>query len=216
MTNLITDTSEIAEGQWNPDEEPGEVEVAMAATREAESKPIEFHISMQSRTMKVMEELIIEAAARQMLGNFRDSDLAKQIQDRAIALISDKINKALEPVSADILNQPMINNTFAPKTGEPMTMKEFIGLCGRGFLSQHVDSAGNPTESSHWNRSERRVDIIVRKLIDASFKKEVEAQTSALLTEVRNEMKAHLAVYLEKEKARLREGLAYEVKETKR
>lgn len=216
MSNLITDTTEIAEGNWNPDEEPGEFGENLAATREPEGKNIEFHISMQGHTMRAMEDLIVEAAARQMLGAYRDRDLAKQIQDRAVQLISGKIDKALEPISAEIINQPMINTTFAPTKGDPVTLKEFIGLCGRDFLTQYVDRDGNPTTYDRWNNAERRVEKIVRKLIDSTFKKQVEEQTISLITEVRNALRQQMATFVEAEKARLREALAYEVKEAKR
>uniref|UniRef100_UPI0011848CFC hypothetical protein n=1 Tax=Mesorhizobium amorphae TaxID=71433 RepID=UPI0011848CFC len=69
MTNEIVSTHDLAETEWDGHSEPQDVDTAMVATKEPEGKGIEFHVSMRDYTFRDMRELIVEAAARVVVGN---------------------------------------------------------------------------------------------------------------------------------------------------
>jgi len=64
MNNQITSTHELAETEWDGHTEPSDVETNMVATKDAEGRGIEFHVSMRDYTKRDMDALIVEAAAR--------------------------------------------------------------------------------------------------------------------------------------------------------
>lgn len=207
MTNLITDTSEMACGQWNPDEEPSEVGDALAATREPEGKNIEFFISMQGHTMHAMEELIVEAAARLIVGKRNERELARSIEAKCIELVNTKATAKLETITAEIIDLPVTPQWATDK--KPVTMREMLGLYGREFLMEMVGRDGKPVTDS-WSRSDQRVRIVylVEKAMDAKFKAEIERSTNAVVAEIRTAIKAQHDAMLSAEKARFMDALA--------
>lgn len=205
MSNTIIDTNEMAEAEFDGYSDPDEVGSDIVATVEPENKGIEFHVSMRRYTMSDMEALIIEAAARQLLGS-RDTQFRKQIEDRAIALITEQADAKLSSVTAEIIDAA-ITPTFGEK--KPVTMREFIGLTGQAYLTEAVDNhTGNkPTDS--WGRSNNvtRIAYIVQKAMDMKFKKEIEAATNAAIREVQGAIKAQHEVLIAAEKARFLDAL---------
>lgn len=206
MTNEITDTYEIAEGEWDGQSEPQEVDTSMVATHEAEGKGIEFHVSMRNYTLRDMEGLIIEAAAKQIVGAGRDRQIAKDIEERCVNLVRQKADEKLATVTAEILDQPM-----TPAFGEkkPVTMREFLGLYGREYLTERVDREGNPYKGGYGSsNSFTRMELIVAKHIDRTFKEEVQAMTSKFINEIRAAYKAQHEATLAEQKKRFDEALA--------
>lgn len=207
MSNEITSTSEMAEQEWDGHSEPGDLETDMVATKDPENKGIEFHVSMRRYTMDDMEALIIEAAARQLLGT-RDTQFRKLIEDRAVALITEQANQRLTAVTAEIIDSPL-----TPAFGEkkPVTMREFIGLTGQAYLTEHVDPhTGERKPVDSWSRDHTipRVAQIVQKTMDVKFKKEIEAATNAAVREVQVAIKTQHDALLAAEKKRFLEALA--------
>lgn len=207
MSNEITSTHEMADQEHDCYGEPQPVETDMVATKEAENKGIEFHVSMRSHTMSDMESLIVDAAARQLLGS-RDGQIRKLIEDRAVALIIEKANDKLASVSAEIIDMP-ITPTFGEK--KPVTMREFIGLTGQAYLTENVDaSTGERKKADAWSGATTvpRIAQIVQKAMDAKFKKEIEASTNATVREVQAAIKASHDALLAAEKARFLDALS--------
>ena len=64
MPEIITDTHETAEADWNPDDEPGEIAADISATTEPIGKPFEFHVQMNNFTLNEMQNLVVEAVER--------------------------------------------------------------------------------------------------------------------------------------------------------
>ncbi len=205
--NEITSTHEMADEEYSGYGEPQQPETDMVATKEADGKGIEFHVSMRSYTMNDMESLIIEAAARQLLGS-RDAQFRKLVEDRAIALIVEKANEKLSSVSAEIIDMPL-TPTFGEK--KPVTMREFIGLTGQAYLTENVDpNTGERKTADAWSRDRTvpRIAQIVQKAMDAKFKKEIEASTNAAVREVQVAIKASHDALLAAEKARFLDALS--------
>jgi hypothetical protein len=205
--NHITDTSEIAEAEWDAHEEPEDVRSDIVATVEPEERGIEFHVSMRDYTQRDMEGLIIEAAAMQILGRRSDSGLAKAIEAKCIELVDAKASSALAAVTAEIIEQPL-TPSFGSK--EPVTMREFIGLTGRAYLTTRVGHDGKPSTRDSWARNDdpTRIERLVSQYMDQAFKKEIEKATNAAINEVRAAIKAQHDAFLAAERARLQEALA--------
>lgn len=204
MANEITSTAEMAEAEWKAGEEPRDVDADMVATREAEGRGIEFHVSMRDYTMRDMEALIVEAAAMQLVGRRGDSELAKVIETKALAMIAAKAEAKLESVTAEIIDQPM-TPTFGTK--QPVTMRDFLGLYGREYLTQVVGSDGKPDASSY-GRGKPRITWLVERAMDATFKREIEKATSAAITEIQGAIREHHKALLAAETARIRDAIA--------
>lgn len=204
-TNEITSTDEMAEGQWDGYSEPTGKETDMVATVEPENKGIEFHVSMRHYTMSDMEGLIIEAAARQLLGS-RDTQFRKLIEDRAVAMITEQADAKLTSVTTEIIDAPL-TPTFGEK--KPVTMREFIGLTGQAYLTETVDpSTGERRKADSWGRETiPRIHHLVQKSMDQKFKKEIEAATNAAIREVQVAIKAQHEMLIAAEKARFLEAL---------
>lgn len=208
MSNEITSTSEMAEQDWDGRSEPADIQTDMVATKEAENKGIEFHVSMRDYTMRDMEELIIEAAATQMVGKFGNDRLAKEIEAKTIALVTAKADKALESVTAEIIDQPLMPKfTYGKADAAPVTMRELIGLTGRQYLTELVDSQGNVSDRSSYNEKSR-IQHLVEKYMSVAFKKEIEQATGAAVREVQAAIKAKHDAMLAAEKKRFHEALA--------
>lgn len=208
MTNEIINTHDLAEREWDGHSEPQDVDTDMVATKEAERKGIEFHVSMRDYTMQDMETLIIEAAAMQVVGKFGDARLAKEIEAKTISLVTAKADKALEAVTAEIIDQPITPKyPFMKKDEAPVTMREFIGLTGRQYLSERVDANGKVSERSSYNEK-TRIQYFAEKYMEMAFKREIEKATNLVIAEVRNAIEAQHKAFLAAEKERFRDALA--------
>jgi hypothetical protein len=213
MTNVIMDTGNVNEllglGMGHPDEPSDALESSMEARKEAEGNGIEFHVAMTSWTMRDMEELIVQAAANQIVGKFGNERLAKEIEAKTIALVTQKTDERLAAVTTDIINQPLIpKHTYGKPEGDPITMREFIGLTGRDYLAQKVDPhTGKVNERPSYNET-TRIAYLVQKCMETAFKREIEAATNDLIRSVQAAVKAQHAALLASEKARLREAIA--------
>jgi len=178
----------------------------MAATEESDpSAKIEFHVQMKSWTLRDMEELIVQAAAMQMIKAFGDKKFSKLIEDRAIEAITEKADAKIEAVTAEIIDQPL-----TPKIGEkaPVTMREFIGLYAKDYLTQRVDRDGKPSSGGWGATTFSRIELMVSQALDRKFKQAIEASTNAMISELQAEIKAAHAKVLAAEKVRIREALA--------
>lgn len=178
----------------------------LTATTAPTGKGIEFNVSMRDHTMQDMEGLIVEAAAFLIVGRYGDKELARAIEARVMKQVTEKADATLHAVTNDMLDRPL-TPTFGDK--KPVTMREFIGLTGREYLSQRVNNDGSLNEGSGWgsSSSKSRIEWLVWKYMDTKFKNEIEKATNATIAEVRNAIAAQHASFLAAEKQRFREAL---------
>ena len=204
----ITNTAEIAEAEWDGHSDPRDVGTDMTATRGSEKAGIEFFVQMRDYTKRDMEDLIVEAAARVVVGNYGDKVLAKKVEERCIALVTAATDKHLAGVTAEIIDRPVMPKfPFITKVDQaPVTMREFIGLTGRAYLEERVDSSGKPS-SDGWS-AKPRLQHIVEGCVNRTFKNEIEKATNAAIAEVQRQIKAAHDAFIEAEKKRLRDALA--------
>lgn len=207
MSNEITSTAEMAETEWDGRSEPRDVETDMVATKEAAGKGIEFHVSMRNHTMDDMRALIVDAGARVLVGEYGNNRLAKLVEERCVAIATDKIDRHLATVTAEIIDQPITPKyPFMKADVKPTTMREFIALTGRDYLTAFVDASGKPTTDRHYGKT--RIQHLVEGVMARSFSNEIQKATNAAIGEIQNAIKAQHKAFLDEEKARLRSALS--------
>jgi hypothetical protein len=205
MSNTIIDTGNLAEfSDLGPDDEVSN----MDATKEATGAPMEFHVQMHGHTFRDMEDLIVNAAAQQLVGRYGGTQaMQKQIEERCIEQIATKADAALAKVTSEIIDQPIAPKyPFMKADEKPMTMREFIGLTGRDYLTAYVDNSGKPTTDRHYGKT--RIQHLVETVMQQAFKNEIQKATNAAIAEVNRAIRARHDEFLEAEKARVREALA--------
>lgn len=207
MTDLIMDTGNVAELNYlGPDDEVSNME----ATKEATDAPMEFHVQMRGHTFRDMEELIINAAAQQLVGRYGGTEaLRKKIEAETIKHVTQRADAVLSKVSAEIIDQPMMPKYPGAKE-EPVTMREFIGLTGRAYLAEMVERHNGGPASSSWGGANNipRIEYLVGQAMSVKFKREIEAATSAAIGEIQKAIKAQHDAFLASEKKRLADALA--------
>lgn len=206
----ITSTHEMAEADWDHESEPRDVDTDMVATKEAEGRGIEFHVSMRDYTMRDMEALIIEAAAALIVGRHNDRELARTIEAKCIEQITAKADKALDSITSEIINEPITPKyPWLGKDGEkPVTMREFIALTGQAYLTARVGRHSGKENGDDWASDKiPRVQYLVESYVKRQFKGEIEKTTNAAVAEIQREIRAKHEALLTAEKARLRAAL---------
>ena len=189
---------------------PDDEIASLDATKEATDAPMEFHVQMRGHTFRDMEDLIVNAAAQQLVGRYGGTDaLRKQIEAKTVEHVTERADAVLANVSAEIIDQPMMPKFVGAKE-EPVTMREFIGLTGRAYLAEIVDRDGKPTSKGGWGSSEGkpRIQWIVGDYIERKFKDEIEKATNTAIAEVQIALKAKYDAFLAGEKKRLADALA--------
>lgn len=207
MTNVtIADTSELAElHDYDDDASPRE---DLSATTESDPEAkIEFHVQMRSWTVRDMEELVIEAAARQLVGrNASEGALSKAVQEAAIRQITAKADAKMATVSEQIIDQPVM---AGPGSKEPVTMREMIGLYAKEYLTEIVGSDGKISTDYYGRQSGKaRMVWIVERALDAKFKDEITKATNAAIREIQTEIRAQHVAVVQAETARIRAAIA--------
>lgn len=179
----------------------------LVATREPLGAGIEFNVAMRGYTMQDMENLIVEAAAALIVGQRGERELGRLIEAKCIEQVTAKADAALHAVTHEIIDQPL-TPAFGDK--KPVTMREFIGLTGRKYLTERVDREGKPHAGSGWgsNPTYTRVELLVSNYMQKHFKNEIEKATNAAISEVQKAIREAHTVFIEAEKARMRDALA--------
>lgn len=200
--NVILETMDLPEDE--------EVTEDMAATHESDpSERLEFHVQMRGYTLRDMDALIVEAAARLIVGRSGDHKLAKEIEARCVALTTAKIDDKLSGVTTEIIDQPILADFPGKTTKEPVTIREFLGLCGREYLTQLVDSHNGEISTSRYGDGRiTRMQYLVSRAMEHKFKAEITAATNAAIVEIQNGIRAQHKALVESETARIREALA--------
>ncbi|WP_448953042.1 hypothetical protein [Labrys neptuniae] len=201
----ILDTESIDSSFNEEGEFRGPRENMAATVGPDENAKIEFYVQMRSWTQRDMEALIVEAAARQIVGRIGESKLTKMIEERCMALVTQKIDAHLAKVTDAIIDQPL-TPAFGDK--KPVTMREFIGLYPREYLEQHIGSDGKPTQPSSYNNTRTRAEAFVSKFMDSKFKNDIEKATNTAIMEIRQAVDARHKAILAAEKQRFAEALA--------
>lgn len=208
MPEIIT-THDIAFDRSDLDDLDSPRESLAATTTTQPDAKIEFHVQMRDWTLRDMEMLIVEAAAQQIVGRVdRPNDLSKQIEARVRELLVAKADERLELVTTEIIDQP-VTPTFGDK--KPVTMREMIGLYGREYLTQKVGSDGKPSTDTYGRHTQTRMAYLIQVALDMKFKREIEAATSAAISEIQSLIREEHKSLLNAEKARFRNAISKEV-----
>lgn len=201
----ILDTGDLGAASDDPDH----MTEALSATVQSDpDAKIEFHVQMRAWTQRDMEELVIEAAARQLVGrNASETSLAKAVQDAAVKQITERADAKLATVSAEILEQPVLYGAHSSK--EPQTLRDMIGLYAKDYLTEVVDRDGKIQTDYYGRQSGKpRIVWVVERALDHKFKTEIEKATNAAIREVQAAISEQHKALLAAETARIREAIA--------
>ena len=206
--SIIADTSELAKvADFDEGSEPRDNLEATANSDPAAK--VEFHVQMRSWTLNDMEALIVEAAARQLVGrNASEGALSKAVQEAAIRQITEKADAKLATVSAAIIDQPVM---AGPGSKDPVTMRDMIGLYANEYLSAVVDREGKPSQSGGYYGGKARIVWIVERALDSKFKAEIEKATNAAISQIQASVREQHKAVLDAETARIRAAIAMAV-----
>lgn len=194
-------------GDYYDEDEP--MESDLTATEEPSAAPgMQFHISMNGYTMSDFERMVVDAAATLLVKGWGDAALSKRIEDRCIELVTAKVDKHLATVTSEIIDRPLI-----PKIGkgEPVTMREFIGLTGAEYLSQRVSSDGKPATDS-WGSYGSRMEFLVSRAMEQKFKVDMDKASREAVTQIQLAIKARHEALLAESKKMIGEAIAKAVK----
>lgn len=197
--NEILNTADLESDEF------GEPASHLVATERPEGKGIEFTVAMRGHTMTDMESLIIEAAARVLVGQFGDKRLSQMIEQKCIDQVTAKADAALHAVTHEIIDQPL-TPSFGDK--KPVTMREFIGLTGREYLTERVDREGKPSSGGWGSNTCTRIELLISNYMQKHFKQEIEKATNAAIVEVQKAVRDSHNALIAAEKERLRSALA--------
>lgn len=201
--NIIFDAGNLAEEI----DDTFETETAdLTSSHEPTPSGMNFTVKMDGYTLGNFEQMVVETAARILLDSgAHDDRLKKIVEDRAISMITAKVDDKLLGVTAEIINQPMM------KAGkDALSIGEYIQLVGRDYLTANVDSEGRPI-TRYYNNGQPRIQRLVNTMIDASFKKAIQGELSVITNELRKAAAAQVEAVVEEERLRLRTALAREV-----
>ena len=205
MTNTILDAGNLAE-VTGADGEPNDTS-DLTSTHEPDVAGMSFHVQMNGYTLGDFEEMVVQTAARLLLeSGASEHRLKKTIEERAIALISQRCDEKLAGVTSDILNNPVM---IGGK--DPITMGEFIGITGRDYLSTPVDHGGKPTTGSY-DRGTPRINRMLNEVVGKKFSAELSAGIKDITKELKVMVTTKLDSLIVEERARIATALGYEVK----
>ena len=180
------------------EDEPG-----FTASSERKDAKVEFHVQMTGYAQEEMRDLIVEAAARSIVGRHNASAMAKAIKARCVELITQAINERLASVTAEILDQPFLPQ--GDPSVAPMTMRDFIGRTGRDYLEQRIDYDGMPTKEKYYSKS--RIQQLVEDAACSKYKRELSAATDAIVKQIQDAIRENYNKVLAEEADRLQEAL---------
>lgn len=197
--NTIIDTGDIAES--NNEEQ---VRSNMVATVEPPPSGISFHVTMRSWTQDDMEELIVEAAARLLLGKMSDTRIAKLVEEKVLAAITERADARIAAVAADVMAHRLTPQGYGQKAS--VTIGETLAHLGREYLEQKIDRDGKPVFDSYRDGT-KRIDLIVSRHLDRAWSDEIGKVTNTAAAEIRRDLKARHEKIIAHEKTRLRDSV---------
>jgi hypothetical protein len=204
----ITSTEEIAEEDGRE-----ECDSRIEATEEPQKGGINFHVSMRDYTMADMEELIIEAAARQIIGRSADSKLAKAIEERVLAAVVAKADERIARIANDVMGYVLTPTHYAQKA--PVTIGETLAHLGREYLEQNVTTSGElpNRDGRYYDRGSlmKRIDWIVKQAFEKALLTEVQKATAEASKAAAAEVRQTYANVVKDETDKLRTAIALAV-----
>jgi hypothetical protein len=202
MTDLIIDSGDIAELEGFPDgeESPGS---DLTATKAADPQTMDFYIQMRGYTMRDFEQMVVHAAAQQLVGS---RTFATEIRDKAVEIANSKVNDQLWHAMRDIMQ------IVAQKRGaEQVTLGQMIGMEAKDYLTQSVNSRGEIDTSGYGSSRQPRAAYLVAEYVKTHFAKEIKAAMDAMLAELKPAVAAQISAAVEAERKRVAAALGFEL-----
>jgi hypothetical protein len=212
MTNLpiqppaLADHEDIAINHGIEDDH--EAEIASLEAFEDEPAPkrktMDFHVRMNSYTLDDFEALVIEAAARQLTSTM---NVQREIKEAALDQVGAKVNAEMSKIAGEVMQQ-----TAYRRGAENISISQAIGLEGRAYLTEMVDSEGRPSGGGMWSNAKPRAEYIVQKELGQMFRAEINQAFKELRTEITAQVKATVSRKITEEREAVSKALENAIK----
>lgn len=143
----------------------------MSAQTEKPDDGLSFTISLNDYTIETFEQLLIEAAARQLLNRVSNKEISIKIEQKVMNTLIEKSNKVIDEITSDVLNRKITNAAWF-YSGKTETISEHLKLLTSDYISKNV------------NRSKDRVDLAIERVLYGHLGKELDAQVGQFRTDV--------------------------------
>jgi hypothetical protein len=211
MTNTPTQQPALADREdiaINHGIDDDEAEIASLEALEDEPAPkpktMDFHVRMNSYTLYDFEALVIEAAARQLTSSM---NVQREIKEAALDQVGAKVNAEMSKVAGEVMQQ-----TAYRRGAENVSIAQAIGIEGRAYLTETVDSEGRPSSGGFRARNKSRAEYIIAKELRQMFKREIEQAFTELRTEITAQVKATVSKKIAEERAFVSKALESAIK----
>ena len=203
--NTIIDTMNVAEIE-GLDEDDNELSSDMTATHEADKTTMDFHIQMRSYTMRDFEQMVVHAAAQQLLrGHSFKSEIAAEVKAQA----DKRLNAEIGAVMADAMKTTIIS-----RGSENVTLAQMIGMESRAYLTQPVDDQGRHG-SDGWGTKTPRLEWLAKKALRDMFKAELDAAFAALKSELSAAVSKQIEAAINERRESIATAIGYEIRKAR-
>jgi hypothetical protein len=202
MPDLIIESADIADIEGFPDggESPGS---DLTATKAADPNTMDFHIQMRGYTMSDFEQMVVHAAAQQLVGS---RSFATEIRDKAVEIANAKVNEQLSQAMRDVMGIAV-----QKRGAEQVTLGQMIGMEAKDYLTQPVNGRGEIDTSGYGSSRQPRAAYLVAEYVKAHFAKEIKAAMDAMLAELKPAVVAQITATVTAERNRVAAALGHEI-----
>ena len=204
MPDEVTSTDAIAERDGEE-----EARSSIVASETAPPEGINFHVTMTRWTQDDMEDLIVEAAARLVLGKLSDNRLAKLIEEKVLAEIVKRADAKISEIAEDVMGHALVPVSWSQKP--TVTIGETLAHLSRAYLEQIVDAEGKVSTDNYSYASReklKRIDFLVRAAFDQKLGQEIAKATKDASNEAAKEVRAKYAEIVTAETSKLRAAIS--------
>lgn len=203
MSELIMDSGNLAEALDMRLDDEGEDLSDLTGTKSADPETMDFHVQMRGYTMRDFEQMVVHAAAHQLVGG---RTFKSEIEAKVSEIANSKLNSKLSDVMKDVMTMTVIK-----RGSENITLGQMIGMEAKDYLTQKVGGDGKPSDGWSSRDAKPRVEWLVQKFVQDHFAKEIKAAMDSMMSEIRGQMKLQLDQIIQAERARLLASLGHEV-----
>lgn len=168
----------------------------------AEPAPIgemTFEVRLKEYQERDVLDAVVDRAARLIVGNYGQTQIAKEIEARAKAIVAERVDAELAKLTKEFFDQPIL----AAKDGPALSIREWVGLAGREFLTQMVNREGKPSDSA-WDSRQTRMSYLIGQIVTTRLENELREAVTKAAVEVQGEARKKIDAAISAEKARIR------------
>lgn len=176
----------------------------LTATETEKPNTMDFHVQMNGYTMADFENMVVNAAARQLLGGRTfQADIKEKVNEIASSKLNDRLTAELKD---------LMNITVMKRGSEDISLRQMIGMEAKDYLTETVNSNGKTTTDS-WERRNglTRLQWIASNVFREAFKKELEQAFKDLRTELASAIQNKIKTAIDEQRKQVADALGFEL-----